>query len=185
MSSEPHTPAFALPALKSLGELAGLRPTIVQDSREKDDALTFKHFRVIRSTLVTGDYALHRCEWAATIEKKSISDLVGSLSFDRPRFERELMRMKSYPFRRLAIVGNRSEIERHSYRSKMSSKAVIHSLAAFEVRYDCPVCWFPSAEACALQIEAWLWWVSRQIVEDANNLLRGCRDQPSPPTHTS
>ena len=185
MSSGPHTPGFELPALKSLGELSGASLTIVQDSREKDDALKFKHFRVIRSTLVTGEYAIHRCERVATIEKKSIPDLVGSISFDRPRFERELMRMKAYPFRRVVILGSKSEIEQHSYRSKMVPKAILHTLAAYEVRYDCPICWFPTAEACALQIESWFWWISRQIVEDANDLLRGCRDQPSPPTHTS
>src|SRR5882724_9109751 len=177
MSGEPHTPAFALPALKSLGELSGASLTIVQDSREKDP-LKFKHFRVIRSALVTGDYAIYRCERAATIEKKSVSDLVGSISFERERFEREMMRMKGYPFRRLVILGSKSEIEQHSYRSKMSPKAILHSLAAFEVRYDCPVCWFQSAEAAALQVESWFWWISRQIVEDANDLLRGCRLSP-------
>jgi DNA excision repair protein ERCC-4 len=122
---------------------------------------------------VTGDYALLACPHAAAIERKSIPDLVTSVSSDRDRFERELMRMKAYPFRRLVIVGSRAEIEMQRYRSKMSPKAVLHTLSAFEVRYDLPICWFPDAPAAALQVESWLWWLAREIIRNANRLLKG------------
>ncbi len=172
-----------LPALKSLGELSGARPVVIIDSREQQK-LVFTRLRSVEGTLVTGDYSILGCERFATIERKSISDLIGSVSSGRPRFERELMRMKAYPFRRLCIFpGSRAEIERHAYRSEMSPRAVLHTLAAFEVRYDCPVCWFQTPEAAALQIESWFWWAARQIVEDANDLLRGC--QEALPAHTT
>lgn len=80
---------------------------------------------------------------------------------------------KPYPFRRLVIVGNRAEIELQRYRSEMSPKAILHTLSAFEVRYDLPICYFPDAEAAALQVESWLWWVAREIVKSANALFQG------------
>jgi ERCC4-type nuclease len=91
-------------------------------------------------TLVTGDYGLLQCPRAASIERKTIADLVSCLSGDRPRFEHELLRMRGYPFRRLVVVGLRSEIEQGHYRSRMTPKAVLHSLASFEVRYNLPIC---------------------------------------------
>jgi ERCC4-type nuclease len=167
---------FALPALKSLGELSQYRPVIGVDTREKDP-LQFAHFDSKRVGLITGDYSIYQCERAAAIERKSIPDLIGSISFDRKRFERCLMRMRAYPFRRLLIIGERSEIEEHAYRSKMTPKAILHTLAAFEIRYDCPVIWIKDPAEAALQIESWLWWVSRQLVSDCNDLLRGCRNE--------
>ena len=49
------------------------------------------------------------------------------------------------------------------------------TLAAFEVRYDLPVVFAPTAEADAARIERWAYWFSRETVEATNNLLRGCR----------
>jgi hypothetical protein len=72
--------------------------------------------------------------------------------------------MKAHAFRRLVVIGARSDIEHGRYRSKMNPKSVLHSLSAFEVRYDLPIYYFQDAESAALQIESWLWWVAREIV---------------------
>jgi DNA excision repair protein ERCC-4 len=137
-------------------------PVIAVDSREQERL----HFTRLESrvvSLVTADYGLLACPHAVAIERKSIQDLVASVSSDRDRFERELMRMKAYPFRRLIIVGSRGEIEMGRYRSKMAPKAVLHTLSAFEVRYDLPICYFSDAPSAALQVESWCWWVAREI----------------------
>jgi DNA excision repair protein ERCC-4 len=154
------------------GGLDALTVCIAIDSREQDP-LEFTRLQSRVVSLVTGDDTLLACPHAAAIERKSISDLVASVSSDRDRFERELMRMKAYPFRRLVIVGSRAEIEMQRYRSKMSPKAVLHTLSAFEVRYNLPIVYFPDPPAAALQIESWVWWIARQIVLDANALLKG------------
>jgi hypothetical protein len=44
----------------------------------------------------------------------------------------------------------------------MNPKSVLNSLAAFEVRYDLPVDYFPDPEAAALQVESWLCWTARK-----------------------
>jgi DNA excision repair protein ERCC-4 len=91
-------------------------------------------------------HSLYKNEFKVCIERKSIADLIGSISFQRDRFERELIRMRGYPFRRLVIVGDRSEIEEHRYRSRMLPKAVLHTIAAYEIRFEVPVSWFPTPE---------------------------------------
>jgi hypothetical protein len=74
------------------------------------------------------------------------------------------------------VIGSRAEIELQRYRSRMAPKAVLHTLAAWEVRHDCPICYFPDRESAALQIESWLWWTSREIIRNANNLVKGCQE---------
>jgi hypothetical protein len=68
----------------------------------------------------------------------------------------------------------------------MAPKAVLHTLAAFEVRYDLSIHYFPDAESAELQVESWLWWASREIIRNANNLVKGCQEAvpvQSPATH--
>jgi hypothetical protein len=59
------------------------------------------------------------------------------------------MRMRAHWFRRLVVIGSRAEIELRRYRSRMAPKAVLHTLAAWEVRFDLAIYYFPTAEAGA------------------------------------
>jgi DNA excision repair protein ERCC-4 len=154
-------------------ESTGLKPIVAVDTREQQ-ALRFTRLESRVVSLVTADYSLFGAEWSAAIERKSLDDLVVCCGVERSRFERELMRAKAYPFRRLVIIGSRGLIETQRYRSRISPRAVLASLSAFEVRYDVPVCYFPTPEAAALQVESWLWWISREITRNAKNLLKSC-----------
>jgi hypothetical protein len=66
-------PVFpALPALRSLGRLADLRPVIVADSREQEP-LTFTRLQSVRGTLYSGDYSVQGLESKFAVERKSLS----------------------------------------------------------------------------------------------------------------
>jgi ERCC4-type nuclease len=167
-----------LPGLRGLSELADLAPTIVIDSREQTP-LTFSRFKATAGTLVTGDYSISGLENLFSVERKSISDLVGCCMGDsRERFERELHRLRGFTFKRLLIVGERADIEERRYHSNVEPKSVLGSVAAWEIRYDVPVVWCPSPEIAAGQIETWAWYFAREVVTAANSLLRGSREQP-------
>jgi hypothetical protein len=43
------------------------------------------------------------------------------------------------------------------------------------VRYSIPVVHVPTPEAGALEVEHWAWYFAREVVENANNLLRGSK----------
>jgi DNA excision repair protein ERCC-4 len=123
-------------------------------------------------TLQSGDYSCFGCEDLFAVERKSIADLVSCcVGENRERFERELHRLRGFRFARLLIVGDRSEVELHQYRSRVAPKAVLSTLAAFEARYI-PVVWASNAESAARLIESWAHWFAREVVNTANALLR-------------
>ncbi|MDB6110473.1 MAG: hypothetical protein JWR69_2223 [Pedosphaera sp.] len=172
-------PLPALPALRSLGNLAECKPVIVVDSREQLP-LAFTRLASVRAGLNAGDYSFRGGETLFGVERKSIQDLVGCCTgANRERFERELIRLRGYRFKRLLVIGERADVAAQRYRGSVSPKAVLATLAAFEARYDVPVVWCPTPEAGALQVESWAWWYSREVVKAANGLLAGGVGQTS------
>jgi DNA excision repair protein ERCC-4 len=104
----------------------------------------------VRGTLQTGDYSVAGLEDLFSIERKTVSDLVGRcLGDNRERFERELHRLRSYRFKRLLVVGSEAEILAGRYHSNIKPNAVLATVFAFEMRYDLPVVFVPTAQAGA------------------------------------
>ena len=145
------------------------QPTILIDSREKKP-LQFHRFPAERGTLSFGDYSVVTLEREFAIERKSIDDLVKSIVTDRDRFERQLQKLNSVSFRRLVVIGDMDAIHRHEYRSKVSPKAVLSSLACFEIRYNVPLVVFPDPESAAQAIEDWAFWIGREVLLSAKRL---------------
>jgi ERCC4-type nuclease len=166
-----------LPGLRGLAKLADCRPVIVVDLREQTP-LTFVRLQSVRGTLYSGDYGILGLEHQFGIERKSVNDLVSCcLSSNRERFEHELHRLRGYRFKRLLVIGSREDIAAGLYHSRIAPKAVLATLSAFEVRFDLPVVFADSPESAALQVERWAFWFARELVESANDLLRGCTTQ--------
>jgi ERCC4-type nuclease len=158
--------------LKCLADLSSVRPVVVVDTREQDP-LPFARLNFERGTLQTGDYSFRGGEDLFAVERKSIGDLVACCVGDnRDRFFRELHRLRGFRFKRLLIVGTRAEIEAGEYRSSITPRAVLATLSAIEARFDIPVCFAPTAAAASLQIESWIYWFARELVEAVNDLAR-------------
>jgi len=169
------TPLPTLPALKHLGDLSAVRPCVIVDTREQDP-LPVRRLPAIRGTLQSGDYSFTGAQDLFAVERKSIADLVACCVGDnRERFERELHRLRGFMFKRLLIVGARADIEAGDYRSAIKPAAVLNTLSAFEVRYDCAVVWEPTPEAAGCRVESWVFWYARELVENSNALLRGMK----------
>ena len=156
-------------------------PTILTDTREQTPLL-FANLPTERRTLPTGDYSVLGFERDFIVERKSVADLVQSATFERERFERELVRMRGYSFRRLLIVGTLADIEAHRYRSQTNPKSVIASVTAFEIRYQLPVCYCPTPEAAAVQIERWAVYFVRERLNAAADIMRRYSQVPTPAT---
>jgi DNA excision repair protein ERCC-4 len=169
-----------LPELPKLPACGVLTPTIVIDSREQTP-LVFTRLPSVRGTLHTADYSLTGAETSFAVERKSLDDLAACCTGEnRQRFERELHRLRGFRFRRLAVIGTRADVQAGKYRSGVSPKAVLSTLAAFEVRYDVPVCWFASATEAAEQIESWAAWHARELVLAVSYLARAKRELTDP-----
>jgi len=141
--------------------------TLIRDSREQCP-LSFPEGQAVEiGTLATGDYSLKGLQELCTVERKSLSDLIGSISQDRERFSKELQRLRAYRCRALIIEANISDILEHRYRSNMQPEAVIGSLASFQVKYELPIVFCGDAEGAARYTLAMLRNFHRQCAEFA------------------
>lgn len=147
----------------------GWLPTIIIDSREQDP-LAFS-FPTITDGLSTGDYSIAGLEDDFAIERKSLPDLVGSLTTGRDRFNRELQRLQAYPFKRLLIIGSEEEVAKGKWKhSKANPTAILHSLHSIEAR-GIPVAYASNAVMGASLVERWAFWRARQVLRAPSQLI--------------
>ncbi len=149
---------------------AKLMQIIVVDNREQRP-LTFTRFRSEGGTLQSGDYSIRGFESVFAIERKSVDDLCQSLTRERPRFVRELERLRAYEFKRLVIEGSRQDIERGLYRSKATPQSIIGSLHALEIRYGLPIVFAGDRTEAAAMIETWAHYFVREKIQAARATL--------------
>ena len=113
-----------------------METTILVDSREQRPW----HFETPteNATLKTGDYSLRGFEERIAIERKSLNDLVGSLSRGRDRFEAELERAASFEQFVIVVEASISDVIGHKYQSQMAPAAITGSIIALWSRYGTP-----------------------------------------------
>jgi len=93
---------------------------------------------VIRACLASGDYSLTGFESEISIERKSLGDLVQSLTWERQRFERELARLSEYQRACVIVEGSLSDVHAQKYRSQAHPSAVVGSTVALFLDYNVP-----------------------------------------------
>jgi len=98
--------------------------------------------------LEAGDYSLAGFERRVSIERKSLSDLIGCLSGDRARFERELARLRGYDCAAVVVEQPQSVLRLGHYRSAMPAESAWQSVIAFSMRFRVPF-WFCDSRADA------------------------------------
>ncbi|MFH1602727.1 MAG: ERCC4 domain-containing protein [Pseudomonadota bacterium] len=121
--------------------------TIVVDTREQTP-FTFGDTPTVVKGLKTGDYSILGLESCVCIERKSLGDFVKCTTnnkklktFDRDRFERELVRMQEFPFRRVVIEATIQDVLDHAYRSGVHPSSVVGSAISWDARYNIPFVW--------------------------------------------
>ena len=123
---------------------------IVQDSREQApyafNAPRYAGTVVEVGTLQTGDYSLHGLTDLIALERKSLSDLCGTLTAGRERFKRECERGRGREYFGLVIEASMDDVRRHNYRSQMTPQSLLQTLAAWSIRYGLHVHWCGSRE---------------------------------------
>lgn len=149
-----------------------ITPTLITDTREQTP-LRFEHYPSLRGTLQTGDYSIQGLEDEFCVERKTLDDLIGCMTRERDRFERELHRMRGYRFARVLIVGRLTDLETGEYRSMMDAKAARHTMYAWEARYSPVVfCFQPAAAVAGELVERWAYWFAREYARRADVMCR-------------
>lgn len=132
------------------------RPYILIDTREQK-ALRFPPDLDVDcgvATLPAGDYSVRGFTHLIALERKSVSDLVQTLSHGRERFENELDLLEQYRWRAIIVEGNQSDVEAGIYRSNMSVRSVIGSLRAVWWRWGVPTFWAGDPKGAA-ELVSW------------------------------
>lgn len=104
--------------------------TAVVDTREQMP-FDLAPMQVEPGTLYTGDYSVKGLEAVIAVERKSMPDLIGSVGRERERFERELLRLRSYPVSAVIIEASWRELERGDWRGKITPNHVLGSLTSW------------------------------------------------------
>jgi hypothetical protein len=111
-------------------------PQIIVDSREQKP-FDFKEHTILNSKLEYGDYSLHPNNKLA-IERKSLSDLYGTLSGGRERFEREIQ--KAQKLEGYIVVVVESTLNNMIYQKQKFGKAsgefIAHNMRQLLRKYD-------------------------------------------------
>jgi ERCC4-type nuclease len=146
-------------------------PVILVDSREQRPLPVGRYLPTHVVALQSGDYSVAAPDHPEglglsldfAIERKSVDDLVASVTRERDRFERELHRLRGFAFARLLILSSPAVIAAGGYRSATNPKAVLASVATFEMRYGIPAVWIPDEGEAARWVArcAWLFWRER------------------------
>jgi ERCC4-type nuclease len=133
-------------------------PIIAIDTREQTP-WAFKT-PTVAETLPCGDYSLLNCSQWLAVERKSLSDLIACLSFQRDRFVKELERARRIPNFSVIIEGLYSDILKGRYRSKITPASVWGSTIAMQERHRIPFYFAENSEIAAKLCESILlrWW---------------------------
>jgi ERCC4-type nuclease len=119
------------------------------------------------ATLPAGDYSVRGFTHLIALERKSVSDLVQTLSHGRERFENELDLLAQYKWKAILIEGDQVDIEGHVYRSNMLPKSVLGSLRAFYFRWGVPHFWCSDPKGAAEHVA----WCARRLHEKHADLM--------------
>ena len=121
------------------------KPVILVDTREQLP-FTFDQFsNWIKGTqktgLAAGDYSVEGMEDILTLERKSLTDLIGTLMQSRNRFFRQCERMTQYRWRALLVEASYKDLKTPygSRHTKAHPNGVTGTLDALEVKFGIPV----------------------------------------------
>jgi len=106
------------------------------------------------ASLPAGDYSVRGFTQHIALERKSVSDLIGTLTKGRERFENELDLLAEYKWKAILVEGRRGDVEAGIYRSLATPQSIIGSLRAIWMRWGVPTFWCDSPDGCAREV-AW------------------------------
>lgn len=157
--------------VRSSGLVQLITVKLIIDTREPWPHPWRTHFpddiELVRDGLETGDMAL-ACNPGVVIERKSVSDFLGSITAGRERFEAELKRSRRLDF--MAVIVEGTMLDCMDDRGGMSTESLLGTVAAISRRY-CPVL-FAGTQGLAARLAV---RILRQPVDEANRLVKAVK----------
>lgn len=142
-----------------------IAPTAIIDTREQTP-WPFTNLPSEPGTLATGDYSVQGLEHLVAVERKSLDDLLSCIGRERPRFMRELARLRGFRFRVLIVEASYSDLEAGEWRSQLKPSHVLGSLAAWQCQFSLPIMLVGTHEAGAGFCERFLFQAARCVAQE-------------------
>ena len=118
-----------------------LKPCILIDTREQLPFEFSNSVTVQRATIDAGDYTVKGLTASVAVERKSVSDFVGSITGGRDRFWNCCDRLSRLDFACIVVESSVEAVLAGDYRSKTRPQSVIGSALAIHVDFGIPVIW--------------------------------------------
>ena len=109
--------------------------TIIIDTREQTPFAFKPDIPTVSGSLETGDYSIQGMQDLITVERKSLSDIVGCCGKGRDRFKRELHRMRGFKAKCVIIEATLQRVSNGNWRSQIKPASVLGSIASWRHRY--------------------------------------------------
>ena len=125
-----------------------LVPVIIDTREQLPYSFDLQKIEIIRKKLASGDYSLRGYEAHVTIERKTLSDFVASITQNRERFWQEIIRLTTFWRACVVIEADFTDILAGRYRSKAHPNAVVGTILCMNIDYSIPT-YFCSDRASA------------------------------------
>lgn len=124
------------PHFLTMSDNAKIPLQVVVDSREQCP-FTFEGLGAVVevATLQAGDYSVRGFENRVALERKSLDDLLHSISTERERFSRELQRLKACDAAAVIVESPAAALRSGRYRSRMDPASAWQTCVAFMQRF--------------------------------------------------
>lgn len=136
--------------------------TYLIDTREKTPLdIASLGAQIATATLTTGDYSIRGLEISdAVVERKSLQDLLQSITHDRERFERELQRMRAYDSKCVVVEATWAEISKGDWRNQINP-SVVHGSCQRYMGWGIPFFFAQDRAEAAKFVANFLWLCAR------------------------
>lgn len=148
---------------------------VLCDTREQQNSHIVGYFEINKiphapHKLDCGDYSIALGDVLfsdeVAIEKKNgLDELAGNLTADRQRFENEFIRAKAHGTKIFMIIENASyaDIECHNYQSKLTPKAMLGSLLAWQAKYNITIVFCQRPECGKIIYGILYYWLKTRL----------------------
>lgn len=122
----------------------------------------------VRFPLAAGDYSVEGLEQVLAVERKGLDDFVSSVIRDRPRFRRELEKLRDYRAACVVVEAGLANVFAHRYHSGAHPNAVVGAAISIIVDYGVPVFFCSDRQACCRFTEGFLLRAYRKVISECS-----------------
>jgi len=141
---------------------------VIIDTREQLPYSFSDRVVAVRFPLAAGDYSVEGMEQALAVERKSLDDFVSSVIRDRPRFRRELEKLRDYRAACVVVEASLGDVFAHRYHSGAHPNAVVGAAISIIVDYGVPVFFCSDRQACCRFTEGFLLRAYRKVISECS-----------------